>query len=199
MCLAITITERNNVIDFKTMKLKQLITSSILGVALLALIPSAKAVTFDFSSPYYLGYETPGHPANATDVAGYINNLITLSLNTTATIGTDFYSRSGNAPGPLGQAVPNTDFGLSPATVTLDGSLTYLSAHYGNGEQVIWYVLGLSGTYNIMQEGGANGNGLSGVLGFTKTTTTVPDGGTTIMLLGAAMSGLGMVARRLKK
>jgi len=64
---------------------------------------------------------------------------------------------------------------------------------------VIWYVLGLSGTFNVMQNGGDTGNGLSGVLGFTKGSTTVPDGASTVMLLGAALSGLGMVARRLKK
>lgn len=181
------------------MKIKQMITGSVLGVALLALVSSASAITLDFSSNSYLGYETPGHPANATDVAGYINNLITLSLNTSTTIGGNFYSRSGNSFSPLDAAVPQTDFGTSPATVTLDGSLEYLSAHYGNGSQVIWYVLGLSGTFNVMQNGGDTGNGLSGVLGFTKGSTTVPDGASTVMLLGAALSGLGMVARRLKK
>ncbi len=181
------------------MKIKQLITSSILGVALLAMVPSASAVTLTLASTSYLGYEQPGHPADPADVAGYINNLIAMSVNTTQTIGSDFYSRSGNAFANLGQAVFAQSFGLAPASVVLDGSLSYLSAHYGNGAQIIWYVKDLSGTFDIMQNGGNLGNGLSGVSGFTKSNTTVPDGGTTIMLLGAALSGLGMVARRLKQ
>jgi hypothetical protein len=182
------------------MKIKQLLTGGILGVALLTLVPGASAITLDLSSADYLGLETPGHPADAASVAGYINELITLSVSTTATVGGNFYSRSANVFSPLDTAVPGTDFGMAPTSVTLDGSQEYLSAHYGNGEQVIWYVLGLSGTFDVMQTGGADGNGLSGVLGFTDgNSTNVPDGGSTVMLLGAALSGLGLVARRLKK
>ncbi|HSY19167.1 MAG TPA: hypothetical protein VK815_12570 [Candidatus Acidoferrales bacterium] len=183
------------------MKMKQLLAGSILGVALLALAPGASAVTLDFTSASYVGYETPGHPADAADVAGYVNFLITLAVNTTGTDGSgNGYVRSGNAFNNLGTAVPTTDFGTAPATVTLDGSLQYLTAHYGNGAQVVWDVLGLTGTFDVMQSGGVAGNGLSGVLGFDgSSTTTVPDGGSTVMLLGAALSGLGLVARRLKK
>jgi len=183
------------------MKIKQLIAGSIVGVAvLLAQVPSAQAVTLDFTSASYLGYETPGHPADASAVAGYVNYLITLAVNTTGTDGSgNGYVRSGNTFNNLGTAVPQTDFGTAPATVTLDGSLQYLTAHYGNGAQVVWDVLGLTGTFDVMQNGGVAGNGLSGVLGFNGSTTTVPDGGSTIMLLGAALSGLGLVARRFKK
>ena len=60
----------------------------------------------------------------------------------------------------------------------------------------VWYVGDLSGTITIP---GVDGQyGLSGWTLFGPGGQGVPDGGTTVMLLGAALSALGMARRYIK-
>ena len=61
----------------------------------------------------------------------------------------------------------------------------------GTGE--VWYVGDLSGVINIPSV--AFGHGLSGWALFTAPGGAVPDGGATVMLLGAALGMLGLVRR----
>jgi hypothetical protein len=70
----------------------------------------------------------------------------------------------------------------------------YLLAHYGGpggGFSEVWFVGDLSGAFSIAGIG--NGHGLSGWALFTAGGQGVPDGGATVMLLGAALGALGMV------
>ena len=78
------------------------------------------------------------------------------------------------------------------------GTFTYLMAKYDgqNDKTVVWNISGLTGILTIPQYG-PTGHGLSGWILFGPTGA-VPDGGTTVMLLGAALGGLGMVRRFLK-
>ena len=57
----------------------------------------------------------------------------------------------------------------------------------------VWYVGNLSGSISIPAVGFSHG--LSGWALFTAADGAVPDGGTTALLLGAALGALGMVRR----
>jgi hypothetical protein len=79
------------------------------------------------------------------------------------------------------------------------GTFTYLFAKYDgqNDNSVVWNITGLTGVLTIPGFG-PNGYGLSGWILFNQTAPGVPDGGTTVMLLGAALGALGMARRFLK-
>jgi hypothetical protein len=77
---------------------------------------------------------------------------------------------------------------------------SYLFAKYDgpNAGSEVWYVGGISGVITIPGFGLAGQNyGLSGWTLFGPGVG-VPDGGTTVMLLGAALGALGMARRFLK-
>jgi hypothetical protein len=81
------------------------------------------------------------------------------------------------------------------------GGYDYLFLHWGGqggGWGQAYYVGGLTGTFEFDAPPGGNPavGGLS-FYSFYGPTTGVPDGGTTVFLLGAAVSGLGMLRRRL--
>jgi hypothetical protein len=75
---------------------------------------------------------------------------------------------------------------------------TYLFAKYDgpNYGSEVWYVGDLSGIISIPATAGRYG--LSGWTLFGPGVPGVPDGGTTAMLLGAALGVLGMARRVLK-
>ena len=119
----------------------------------------------------------------------------------------------------------NSDLGISfpdgmtgPVTINLDvvGTFQYLVVAYDGTQSgaVVWNISTLTGTisfdaYGGIELGGPNGKtgnlfgansstqGTRKITSFTLLNPTggVPDGGTTVMLLGAALSTLG-VARR---
>ena len=96
-----------------------------------------------------------------------------------------------------------TDEGLN--SVTVDAG-DYLVLHYGAGSGgnpsggLVALYFATTTDYSVPQNGsGPNGfGGISFVSLYTGGIATVPDGGSTIVLLGAALSGLGMVVRRNK-
>jgi hypothetical protein len=79
------------------------------------------------------------------------------------------------------------------------GGFTYLLAKYDgpHGVSEVWNVQGLTGIVEIPDSLGI-GLGLSHWTLFGPGTPGVPDGGTTAMLLGAALGSLGMARRFLK-
>jgi hypothetical protein len=115
----------------------------------------------------------------------------------------------------LGYSFPDGFQG--PVTIDLSavGTFTYLVVAYdgpNNGGIVVWNIAGLTGTIQFDAYGrpeagsgldGFTGNLLGGnapqqykITGFTLLNPTgVPDGGATVMLLGAALGGLGMARR----
>jgi VPDSG-CTERM motif len=180
-----------------TRKLALLCTA--LAGALLAFTPNAKALTI--GDTHELGFVNFGIPSSEQNRAAYINHLITMGLGTSdQTLGQTFF-RSNNNFGPLPTAVvvgPTVTFQNPPTTVSINigtGLYTYLFAKYDgpNYGSEVWYIGDLSGTITI--PGFAGRYGLSGYTLFGPGTPGVPDGGTTAMLLGAALSVLG-VARR---
>ena len=101
---------------------------------------------------------------------------------------------------PPARPITNANIVAQGTSTTIDlgagGVYTYLFAKYDgrNDNSQVWYVGDLSGTITI-PENGPRGHGLSGWILFGPGTPGVPDGGTTVMLLGAALGALG-IARR---
>jgi hypothetical protein len=168
--------------------------------------PADTALAFD--DQYVVGFVSPGAPANPASVADYINFMIALAPGTSVIHdfgqpeGTQTITRSTNvfANLPTVNAAGAVSGGPSD-TIDLGtgGTFAYLFAKYDgpNDDSVVWFVGDLSGIITIPQLG-PNGYGLSGWILFRGGGGGVPDGGTTVMLLGAALGALGMARRFLK-
>ena len=164
-------------------------------------IPFPQSINLTIGDGHELGQAIPPVPEGDADITQYVNFMIGLSLGGSGQViigpHTIVVSRSVNDFGPL----------PSPATLALRGTGTsvplgtqgtyaYLFAHYGGpggGTGEVWYVGDLSGSISIPDT--AFGHGLSGWALFTAPNGGVPDGGATAMLLGAALSVLGVVRR----
>jgi hypothetical protein len=155
---------------------------------------------------HVVGTVSDGSPANAQAHATFINFLITMGTNTTIThdfggnLGVQTFYRTTNTFGPLPQASATGSVSGTSTTINLNvlGTFTYLFAKYDgqNDDSVVWNISGLTGILTIPQDGPL-GHGLSGWILFGPTGA-VPDGGTTVMLLGTALGALGMARRFLK-
>jgi VPDSG-CTERM motif len=169
--------------------------------AMLAFSHNASALTI--GDTHELGQVRPPIPEGDADITQYVNFMIGLALGDSGhvIIGPHdvLVTRSLNDFGPL----------PSPATLALRGTGTtidlgatagvfdYLFAHYGGpggGTAEVWFVGNLSGIITIPATG-SGGYGLSGWALFTAPGGAVPDGGATVMLLGAGLCVLG-IARR---
>jgi hypothetical protein len=170
-------------------------------VAMLAFSHNASALII--GDTHELGQVRPPVPEGDADITQYVNFMIGLAPGGSGhvIIGPHdaLVTRSLNDFGPL----------PSPATLALRGTGTtidlgatagvydYLFAHYGGpggGTAEVWFVGNLSGIITIPATG-FGGYGLSGWALFTAPGGAVPDGGATLMLLGAGLCVLG-IARR---
>jgi hypothetical protein len=162
---------------------------------------SADATLGFFPDTHVVGTVTPGAPADAADVATYINNMIALPLGGSDTFAGQTITRSTNVFGSLPQASATGAVSGTGTTINLTslGTFTYLFAKYDgqNDNSQVWNISGLTGIITIPANGPL-GYGLSGWILFNQTSPGVPDGGTTVMLLGAALGALGMARRFLK-
>jgi VPDSG-CTERM motif len=182
-------------------KEKLALLSAAVCAAMLALSHNASALTI--GDTHELGQVRPPIPEGDADITQYVNFMIGLALGGSGhvIIGPHdaLVTRSLNDFGPL----------PSPATLALRGTGTtidlgatagvydYLFAHYGGpggGTAEVWFVGDLSGMITIPATG-FGGYGLSGWALFTAPGGAVPDGGATVMLLGAGICVLG-IARR---
>jgi hypothetical protein len=80
----------------------------------------------------------------------------------------------------------------------LDNSLglySYMTAKYGNDKQVVFYIADIKDIITVENKFGGSGPGLSHLSWLTAAPASVPDGGLTVMLLGAALTGIGLVRR----
>jgi VPDSG-CTERM motif len=170
--------------------------SAAFCAVMLAFSQNASALTIGNSRE--LGFVDPGQPVLVTTATKFVNTMIGLGLggSTHVIIGPhdNLVTRSNNDFGPLPTAV----FAQNGSTTTIDlgtGLFSYLYAKYDgpNFGAEVWYVGNLSGMITIPATGG--GYGLSGWTLFGPGVTQVPDGGATVMLLGAAFCALG-IARR---
>jgi hypothetical protein len=180
-----------------TTKLALLCTA--VAAALLTFSPSARALTI--GDTHELGFVNFGIPSGDSDRLTYVNHLIGMALGTSDKADGQTYFRSNNDFGSLAPAVlaglvdgPGTQTSINLGT---GGTYLYLFAKYDgpNYGSEVWYVGDLSGIITIPATAG--GYGLSGWTLFG-SAGSVPDGGTTVMLLGAALGALGMARRYIK-
>jgi hypothetical protein len=142
-----------------------------------------------------LGFVNFGIPSGDADRTAYVNHLIGMAVDTQGDALGQHFTRSNNAFSPLPQAVFALN-GPKQTSINLGtGLYTYLFAKYDgpNYGSEVWYVGDLSGIISIPATAGRYG--LSGWTLFGPGVPGVPDGGTTAMLLGAALSVLGMARR----
>ena len=186
------------------MKMRKLayMVAIALAFGILAGLPSAaNALVLSFNDIRDLGYVTPGEPADIPSERGYVNNLIGLAQGSgAATIDGFAYFRKniscGTCPAATGGA--KNDTGSNVVNLGT-GGFTYLLGKYDgpNGASAVWNVQGLTGIVTIPPTGfgqfGLSHWSLFGPGG------TVPDGGITVMLLGAALGALGMARRFLNR
>ena len=160
-------------------------------------IPMPATINLTIGDAHELGFVEFGIPSGDQDRTNYVNHLIGMALGTQDDALGQNFTRSNNDFGPLPTAV----FALNGTGTTINlgtGLYTYLFAKYDgpNYGSEVWYVGDLSGIITISATAG--GYGLSGWTLFGPGVPGVPDGGTTVMLLGAALGALGMARRFLK-
>ena len=179
----------------------------------------ARATTLDFyqaGDTHDLGSVYFGIPSGDADRELYTNYLISLPPGTgnpgpnpmpVPGAGGQSYTRSLN--NPLGGNYPGAHFALNGGTNTVNlgamGTYTYLFAKYDgpNGGSEVWYVGNLSGIITIPTNGLYENGYQYGLSGWTLFTgggvPNVPDGGATLMLLGSALGGVGLLRRFLSR
>lgn len=164
-------------------------------------LPVPPAVPLGIGDQHELGTVVHGIPEGDQFITQYVNAMIALPLggSTHVIIGQhdNLVSRSmnnfGSLPGPATLALRGTGTAID---LGAQGTYDYLFAHYGGpggGTVEVWFVGNLSGILNIPQTG--FGHGLSGWALFTAGGVGVPDGGATVMLLGATFGILGLARR----
>src|SRR5437773_12569728 len=166
-------------------KKKLAILSAAFCAVMLAFSHNATALTIGDNQE--LGTVFFGIPSGDDDRTAYVNAMIGLALggSTHVIIGPhdNLVTRSFNDFGPLPSLAV---FALNGTGTSIDlgsGLYSYLFAKYDgpNGGSEVWYVGNLSGIITIPAMGGRYG--LSGWTLFGPGAG-VPDGGTTVMLLG---------------
>src|SRR5687768_4863487 len=180
------------------------------GLMLTAAASTAQALTVltaTDADPNFLGAVDPGS-GSPDEQAGLINSLLTIAPDAGAddgfsvTIDGRLYNRSDNscagcpAASTTGELADDTD----PSTTIDATNWVYMKAKYGN-TMVVWYVenvndiVQIPGTFGPGGSAPGAGGGLSHWVLYNPTTT-VPDGGATLGLLGLGMLGLGYLRRR---
>jgi VPDSG-CTERM exosortase interaction domain len=166
-------------------------------------IPLPPSINLAIGDQHELGLIEGNIPNGNGVTRNYVNHLVGMALSShNEAFGRDFF-RSNNSFSPLPQAVLAGHMNGTGTTINLGSGLyTYLFANYSNQEgdgvnsnfAEVRYVGNLSGIITIP------GNGLSGWMLFGPGVPGgVPDGGTTAMLLGAALGVLGMARRFVKR
>ena len=184
---------------------KLALLSAAFCAVMLAFSPNASALTFGDAND--LGQVLNGIPSGDAARTAYVNHLIDMVPGTSDTFSGQTFNRSLANPGPGFPNYPDAVFSHNGTGTSIDlgdGTLySYLFAKYDgpNAGSEVWYVGGLSGIITIPAVGLDGQNfGLSGwtLFGPGGGGNGVPDGGTTVMLLGAALGALGMARRYLK-
>ena len=163
-------------------------------------------------------------PGQAAHDAAMTNFLLGMGSQTHTSSNGSFYARTtwpGGNPATTTGAVVESGFSDGTTAISINlsqtGTFQYLVATYGdsddpNGGVAVWNISGLTGTiqiYRYAKPEMANGHPTGNLLGsntmqqgyFLITSWTllnptgVPDGGTTVMLLGTALGVLAVVRR----
>ena len=159
---------------------------------------------------YELGFVKCGIASGDADRTLYVNDMIGLAPGGSnhVIIGPhdNLVTRSTNIFSPLDFAAlaSRTSYGSSRAsTVDINlgtGGFEYLLAKYDgpNFGGEVWYVGGLTGTVTIPAFGDKYGISLSALFE-PGSPPKVPDGGSTVVLLGVALTGLAGIRAKFRK
>ena len=189
--------------------IKLAILCTAVCAAMLAFTHNASATALTIGDGQTIGYVYFGIPSGDVDRQTYVNDLIAF-YNSGCASGTDCGSAHGqdyfmvNGSPHFGATLPsaiwalNSTGGSNSFSWSTAGTYNYLFAKYDGPNQgsVVWYVGNLT-SFTIPTQW--NGYGLSGWTLFGPGGAGAPDGGTTVMLLGAALGALGMARRFLKR
>jgi hypothetical protein len=187
----------------QTMKrLKQLVMGAALAIAM-----GSSASAINLNDPGVVGTVTDGAPASIEDEVVYVNTLLGLGANVTQTIADELYKTSstdynGTVSADGAFKMNTTDAGFS---LTVSGYEYVLAKYDGlNGGSILFFVDGgtivLPGTSEpLWTNPGGNGFGISHWTGFgpNDPPPSVPDAGSTLAMIGAAMTSLGFLRRKL--
>jgi hypothetical protein len=215
--------ERKGANDMKTQKIamKLVILGALAGAAVMSANATTVNLYVDPNQPFVnpsganylnvLGAANPGAPANdASDVA-YVDGILGLALGGKGGYGADTLYRSYNSFSTLGFAAAYSgstgDNDGNHLTITLLAGCSYLCGKYDgpNGGTEVWYVGNLvAGTMVVLPAfgfgAGDNQYGLSGTVQLMgmPSSPPVPDGASSMMLLGLAGLGTAVFVRRFK-
>lgn len=180
---------------FKTTWILAVVCTFMMNLTAFGLI-----LTFNPADPNLVGTIRPGEPAGDAAEVGYVNTLLGLGANSTLTLGGQTFTTF------------NTDFNGTAIFASKDETentsiplgYQYVLAKYNgpNGGSVVWYLGGESATIpqtslGLWTNTAGNGYGLSHFALFNPTTS-VPDGGATLALLGGALAGMAAFRRYVK-
>ena len=162
------------------------------------------------TTAYVVGAVNPGAPADDASEVQYITAMIGLALGGHTTVSptpgtTDDIYRSQNTFGSLPTPTITGDKLGTSTSITLTAGFTYLAAKYDgpNGGTEVWDLASFKAgdVITIPQNAFGNANnqyGLSGTTLLSPTgTPSVPDGGLTLVMLGSALTGLGLLRKKL--
>jgi hypothetical protein len=178
---------------------KLAILSAAFCAVMLAFSPNAKAVTIlNFNDGHTLGRVFSGE-GNVAQRTALLNHMIGMALSTSDSfLGHKVFRSSnnfGHLPGPAVFALTGHGTNITIGS----GIYSYVLAQYGKGVNSVgqaWYIGNLSGDITIPATTGSMR--LTRWKLFGPGVPGVPDGGTTVMLLGAALGALGIARRFLK-
>jgi hypothetical protein len=178
----------------------KLIIAVVVTVCSLGLAAQASAISLTTSSTQFLGSITPDGGSEAQE-AVQITHLVGLALNTNDNFGGDAYSRSGNSCGtcPAATAVGSVKDDTGGNTGSFGSGFTYLKGKYDAAQAgaLVWYVAGLTGTFDIPSTFGtcgSSGCGLSHWVLFNPSTNVSEP--STTLLLGLAFAGVAFFSRK---
>ncbi len=177
------------------MKLSLATLAVIASVAGLTLAPRVEAITI--TDPQYVGMVNPGTPADPSSEVGYVTQLIAMNPGAMTSVGGNSFTRSSNTFSslPTPTIVGSTKYDTSLPTSLDVTNWSYLILKYDgqNDGTYVFYVAGMNTTVNIPLTG-PEGKGLSQIL-LLNPGTGVPDGGTTVLLLGIGFMILAFAKR----
>jgi hypothetical protein len=176
------------------MKFKTLLAA----VSLLTLGVASSAMALTISSPEYVGNIDPNTPSNPENEVEYINALAGLAPGGSTTVGSSTVTRDGNWMGalPTVTEVGATKDDTDPSTSIDVTGFAYLLGKYGT-TSIVFYVGDLTGWQTIPEDFGLEGENQNGLSHWSLYgTASVPDGGTTAVLLGLGLVAASFIARR---
>jgi hypothetical protein len=177
----------------------------VICLGVLSLWSGANANTINITMSLPLGAgSTLVNDVSAQDIPGNGLGDATVFAWLQSDIGTYNNNLNGHLPAPTTSLTSFDNLSSGPTIPVAAGD--YLVLHYGKGPLgqgqgggLVALYFDAAGTYVVPDNGsGPNGNGGISFARLWDHGTQVPDGGTSLVLLGMALSALGLVYRRVR-